>query len=505
MYTVLIADDEKIERNGIRQLLKNEIGSYRILEAANGREAEKIIQENKVDILLTDIRMPYVSGLELAKWTAERSRGTEIIIFSGYHDFTYAKSAIQYGVQDYILKPVDPEEFGRAFLNVRQTLAEKKERLNGQKERESFLNQYFLLNYILSGNPSVRTEASAHIDTVDWDSVRYMILLERSGGFFEKYDGEFQRELTGVFGDQALCLGLDPDQLLLLVSGEERDPVKDAEYLSSWLRRTYGGEFYMAVSRKISSEEELPGAYRRLDELMEEKFYHTERFLFCESPDGISGKILEESCLTGMLEKDIRNRDAYHIAEHFRRVAEKYSGDSSFPSMYVKFVFTRIIKVIADSSPMADSRDMENIIEEMYRSSSVDELIAMAKKELDRFCQLITEDKSSLKYKVEMTKDYIQRHYGDDIPIDHMAAKLCISPGYLSMVFKKEAGENIKQYIRNVRMEKAKELLSGTQMSVREIGGHVGYRNMSYFSRCFRQQFGSSPESYRRENQAGTA
>ena len=129
MYTVLIADDEKIERNGIRQLLKNEIGSYRILEAANGREAEKIIQENKVDILLTDIRMPYVSGLELAKWTAERSSGTEIIIFSGYHDFTYAKSAIRYGVQDYILKPVDPEEFGRAFLNVRQTLAEKKERL----------------------------------------------------------------------------------------------------------------------------------------------------------------------------------------------------------------------------------------------------------------------------------------------------------------------------------------------------------------------------------------
>ena len=167
MYTVLIADDEKIERNGIRQLLKNEIGSYRILEAANGREAEKIIQENKVDNLRTDIRMPYVSGLELAKWTAERSSGTEIIIFSGYHDFTYAKSAIRYGVQDYILKPVDPEEFGRAFLNVRQTLAEKKERLNGQKERESFLNQYFLLNYILSGNPSVRTEATEHINTAE--------------------------------------------------------------------------------------------------------------------------------------------------------------------------------------------------------------------------------------------------------------------------------------------------------------------------------------------------
>ena len=71
MYTVLIADDEKIERNGIRQLLNKEAGSYRILEAANGREAEKIIEENKVDILLTDIRMPFVNGLELAKKTSE--------------------------------------------------------------------------------------------------------------------------------------------------------------------------------------------------------------------------------------------------------------------------------------------------------------------------------------------------------------------------------------------------------------------------------------------------
>ena len=91
-----------------------------------------------------------------------------------------------------------------------------------------------------------------------------------------------------------------------------------------------------------------------------------------------------------------------------------------------------------------------------------------------------------------MTKDYIQRHYGDDIPIDHMAAKLCISPGYLSMVFKKEAGENIKQYIRNVRMEKAKELLSGTQMSVREIGGYVLLLQM--FPAAVRQQPGELPK-----------
>ena len=89
----------------------------------------------------------------------------------------------------------------------------------------------------------------------------------------------------------------------------------------------------------------------------------------------------------------------------------------------------------------------------------------------------------------------------EDIQVEQLAAKLYLSPGYLSMVFKKEAGENIKQYIRNVRMEKAEELLVSTQMSVREVGERTGFKNMSYFSKCFRQQYGESPESYRRKKQ----
>ena len=502
MYTVLIADDEKIERNGIRQLLNKEKGSYRILEAANGREAEKIIQEDKIDILLTDIRMPYVNGLELAKKTYECSGNTEIIILSGYHDFNYARAAIQYGVRDYILKPVDPNEFDRAFLHVRQNLNNRKEHQDEKKERVRLLNQYFLLNYILSGNEATLRAAESHIDTTSWDQVRYMIMLECKSGFFEKYGDEFQEALKGVVGDQGLYLNLNTDQALLLVSGDQNtNQQKEAERLMSWLNRKYGAGFYMAVSRTIVSREEMPETYRRLDELMEEKFYHTERHLFCESPMGAGEKLLEEGCLIGMLEKDIRNRDVYHMEEHFTRVVKKYSGNSGFPNMYVKFVFTNIVKLLGESSPMMDERDMESVIDEMYRCSSVQELIAMAKKEMDKFLQLLSEDKSSLKYKVEMTKDYIGKHYMDDIQVEQMAARLYMSPGYLSMVFKKEAGENIKQYIRDVRMKKAEKLLTVTKMSVREVGQHTGFKNMSYFSKCFRQQFGDTPESYRRKKQ----
>lgn len=501
MYTVLIADDEKIERNGIRQLLNKEAGDYRILEAANGREAEKIIEENRVDILLTDIRMPFVNGLELAKKTSECSKDTEIIIFSGYHDFNYARTAIRYGVQDYILKPVDPLEFGKAFLHVRQNLSDRKDYLGEKQERIRLLNQYFLLNYILGGNQTALRAAESHIDIEQWDQIRYMVMLECKARFFEKYGEEFQESIKDIFQERAFYLNLNTDQALLLVSEENSAPQKEAERLMNWLYRKYGARFYLAVSRIISSREELPETYRRLDELMEEKFYHTERHLFCEAPEGTGEKLLEEGCLIGMLEKDIRNRDVYHVEEHFDRVVKKYSVNGGFPSMYVKFVFTNIVKVLGESSPMSDDRDMEKVIDEMYGCPSVNELIAIAKKEVDRFLKHTAEDKSSLKYKVDMTKEYIEKHYMDDIQVEQMAARLCLSTGYLSMVFKKEIGENIKQYIRNVRMKKAEELLTDTQMSVREVGEKTGFRNMSYFSKCFRQQFGDSPESYRRRKQ----
>ena len=505
MYTVLIADDEKIERCGIRRLIDRENGSYRILEAANGREAEQIIKEDRVDILLTDIRMPFVNGLELARKTSECSEHTEIIIFSGYHDFNYAKTAIRYGVQDYILKPVDPGEFGRAFLHVQQNLNSRRERLNENQERSRLLGQYFLSNYILNGNAAAAEAADAHISLCEWDEIRYMIMLECGGGFFEKCGDEFQEALTGMLKDRAIYLNLNSDQALLLIRrsrGDIRGDIsREAERLQGWMCRKFGVSFYLAVSREITAKEELPETYRRLDELMEEKFYHTERCFFCEAPEGTGEKLLEEGYLLGMLEKDIRNRDIYHMEEHFSRVVEKYSGNSGFPSMYVKFVFTNLVKAMGDASPMLDVRDMEAVIDEMYRCSSVKELIDRARGEMEKFLRYASKDRSSLQYKVVRMQEYIRKHYMEDIQVEQLAAKLYLSPGYLSMVFKKEAGENIKQYIRNVRMEKAEELLVSTQMSVREVGERTGFKNMSYFSKCFRQQYGESPESYRRKKQ----
>ena len=128
MYRVLVVDDEKIEREGIKFLLSREEGEFEISEASNGRQALEILRNEEIDLLLTDIKMPHMDGLELAKKAKEEKEELQIVIFSGYNDFSFAQEAIRYGVKEYVLKPVDPDIFSETLEKVRSEIDKNKNR-----------------------------------------------------------------------------------------------------------------------------------------------------------------------------------------------------------------------------------------------------------------------------------------------------------------------------------------------------------------------------------------
>lgn len=138
MYTYLIVDDEMIERKGIRMLLSRMNIRENILEASNGEEALEVFEKEKIDVLLTDINMPFMDGIELLSRIHEEYPGTETVIFSGYDEFSYAKKAISYGVSAYILKPVNPEEFEKVVGEITEKLAKVSARKNGRTKVWSF-------------------------------------------------------------------------------------------------------------------------------------------------------------------------------------------------------------------------------------------------------------------------------------------------------------------------------------------------------------------------------
>ncbi|MBQ8822444.1 MAG: response regulator, partial [Lachnospiraceae bacterium] len=148
MYKILVVDDEKIERNGIRFLLKQMDLELEILEAENGKKAVELLKSESVDILLTDIKMPFMDGMELISAVRPIYPDMMIVIFSGFSDFEYAKNAIKYDVKDYILKPVEPAEFKNTLSKVVGQLKEKQEQKIFKDMSQTLMEEHLLYSLV---------------------------------------------------------------------------------------------------------------------------------------------------------------------------------------------------------------------------------------------------------------------------------------------------------------------------------------------------------------------
>ena len=191
MYTYLIVDDEMIERKGIRMLLSWMNIRENILEASNGEEALEVFEKEKIDVLLTDINMPFMDGIELLSRIHEEYPGTETVIFSGYDEFSYAKKAISYGVSAYILKPVNPEEFKKVVGEITEKLAKSEREEKRKDESMEFLREHLL--YLMVNGQSRSTMQEKTQMLLDMSFVRdfcRMVLLECANNYFEKVNSE---------------------------------------------------------------------------------------------------------------------------------------------------------------------------------------------------------------------------------------------------------------------------------------------------------------------------
>ena len=152
VYRILIVDDEKIERTGLRLLLGKMDQKFEITEAVNGKEALEWLSCNRADILVTDIRMPFVDGLELVEQAARLYPDMKAMVFSGYGEFEYARRAMRFGVEEYILKPVNPTEFQNAIKKIIRVLEESKQE-KSRRQTEGSLFKEYILNAIFNGTP----------------------------------------------------------------------------------------------------------------------------------------------------------------------------------------------------------------------------------------------------------------------------------------------------------------------------------------------------------------
>lgn len=500
MMNVLIVDDEKIEREGVKYLLSQEEGKRMIYEAANGKQALQLLRTESIDMLLTDIKMPHMDGLELSRRAKELFPDIQIVIFSGYNDFTFAQEAIRYGVTDYILKPVDPDNFHEIIQRAEKNIYEKREKESQEIRKQNFLQQYFLQNYLYSGKKEVLEKAEELIDLNKWNGWHCAILIETETAFFdqaeENFTEELQKELRRVF----FYINLNERQSLLFFQDVYCDYLLVANHLYTFLKRNYMVRFYLSVSRKFEGYECLPEVLGQLEQQMEEKFYHPEKHIFsCEDEHlkMVSGEV-QDSQLMQMISEDISRKDTEQLWKHFECLKEKYRHNSQFSAMYIKFVFSNVIQELFQENQFSDDRRLEKEIDRLYTCQNIMEILEVTEENIREYEKFLERSMNESRNEVAAVKNYIYQHYGEDLNLEMLAEKVYLSSGYLSFIFKKETGMNLNRFIKVFRMEKATELLRNTNMKVAQVSEKVGFSNVSYFCRSFREYYGSSPESYRK-------
>lgn len=505
MIKILVVDDEKIERNGIRFLLKQVGIDAEISEATNGVKALEILEEKKMDLLLTDIKMPFMDGMTLIQNVVEKYKEMKIIIFSGYGEFEYAKRAMMYNVNNYILKPVDPKEFESTMKKVLKEIED--ERLDRELQEESiqFVREHLLLSVINGVKPEELLNQSEKLISLDFlEQYRCMMLIEFDREFFGRKGLEFKEEIVKNSDAAFQYLNLNQQQgILLLGEGQQIERREIAARLLQDIECLYGEQCYIAVSEYAEKPLDLSVCYEKLEALMENKFYQPDSRIFLDNEDNsdLAEPTIEDDMLVKQLRQDIKVKDMVGLREHFDLFCEKYRGKKVFSQMYVKFVFSNLMKDIYDILPGNKREEFNAAVDRVYRANDFSEVMNILQEGIELLEAAFSVNSQTMHREIETVKQYIYANYDKELSVDMLAEQVFMAPSYLSHIFKKETGQNLSKFIKSLRMEKAKEMLLESHNKIVTISYAVGYPNVSYFCQSFREYFGVSPQKFRNQGE----
>lgn len=505
MKRLLIVDDERIERNGVKMLLNQMGQQFEILEAANGEQACEILNETHIDFMLTDIQMPFMSGLELVKQARAMKKDFPIVILSGFGDFAYAQEAIKYGVSDYILKPVKPQDFKQTISRVLESYRQKELQEEDKQINANHHYRYLLRKALVSGKTEFLEEIAQSGLTLSNQkhsiySIENMMLLDTTGNFFEEHGMKLVAQLQKRLDCSIDYMDLSMNQtLLLFFQGADEDYPHIASIIHDFILNQYDVKCYIAVSKKLTQIEEYPKAYQDLEDQMENKFYCSDETIFLYEEKNTS--IVTENRNTDYHKKmidSIKRKDIAHIWSHFNELKLLIRREFIDSQIYVKFIFGQVVQALYEEMESIDSSRMIEAVESIYQAGNLESICKVVEKCIQTFEQTCLQTENGLRSDIDQVKQYIASHMNEDLSIDRLASLVFLSQGYLSYVFKKETGMTLSRYIKMCRMEQAKELLRTTNMKMGQICEELGFSNVSYFCQSFREYCGISPERYRK-------
>ena len=522
LYRVLLVDDEEDIREGIsRKMDWLGLGFSLVGEAANGQDALELAESLRPDVILTDIKMPFMDGLELCRILTDRLPAARFVVFSGFDAFEYAKQAIQMNVVEYILKPINADELSAVLRRLKDQLdRERAERRNVELLRSRYtenlpvLRELFYAN-LLDGHiePGTERERAARLD-IDLQGEEWAVGLA--------YIGSDRRDALSTLSVQKLLeesltadrcrLSLYNDWVAVIVSLTESFTIYDLIRVLDRVCTLATSYLGLTLTVGVGAPcKELSGMARSAAEARTALEYRSMVgrgqviYIGDLEPDG--GQVLtfeeaDERTLTAAvrLGSEQEVRDAAAALAGKIREANPSAGQYN---LFLMELVTHLMKMTRRSGVGVEEVFGTGFSLPIQDSAlpSLEELEDWCAERYLRLRTLIRRRQTdSAGQTVETAKEYIRQHYAEsDLSVEKLCAYLHLSSTYFSTLFKRETGTSFTAYVTTVRMEAAAEAIRGTEEKTYLIAQRCGYEDPNYFSYVFKRHFGVTPTKYRSE------
>ncbi len=511
--SILLVDDDKLLVEKYKDTVNWDIcGISMVFTAYNIRQAKAQFQEYPIDILLCDVDMPQGSGLELLEWLRNRNQDIECVFLSSYANFAYAQAAVRYSARDYLLKPISNAGLEERIAQVADIVRKKKKQgrksLEGRKE--AFWNS--LLRVRSDGRKLVETALLEGLYKED-SPLKLVILrawVNPSGEHYKKdialYDFVLNNIALEIFGNAGKRLeaivGIQDYQWVLVL--EEREDETFAACISDLKRNLEQSVFegsciYIGEDGRFPEAEALFGCLEYVEENALDDGYGVIYAAdwtcaeACPQPpwetwwrmlNHLGSRAAVKEAICAFLE-EVQAGGGWK-----REYLNTFQQEMSIFLLRAISIQGRNMEQIYDRDEMG-RRKFESMISLKHMKGYVGYLFG-ALEEAWR-------EEGQTENAIEVVKGYIEQCLGEDISRSLLARKACLSEDYLSKLFARETGMSIPAYIASRRMERAKEYLDGTSLTIGEVAMKVGYSNFSYFSKTFRELVGCTPNEYRNQ------
>lgn len=504
-YRLIIADDEKLIRESLASFIDWEkLGYELVLLAEDGDEIIEKIDELRPDVILTDIQMRRTTGIQVAEYVSKRFPQIVMVLLSGYREFEYAKQAISFGVQEYLLKPISISAINSTFIKIKEKLEECEEEEKQQKEMVKTLRSYkqaAVEKLMELGKMGILTESScrAYMNRFDMTSMEENVvcyeaeLITQNFGEYEELAVDILSNLFnmavgdyGFYHSYVFYQEAGRGYRIVMTMDPTKDPLEEETWIAEMEKNIYG------ICRSWAKLRIVKRAVPFVEYILDLKEQPTE-FLFRDysawkdNHEGYLQAVSSQCLMILNMAPEVDEVldgiwDTFQECLKAMRIPEQIEQMSIiFESIYQKIGVTQENKESEESKAYPHTQSVRD-----YFNRNIHEIYKDLK-----------ENRGSEISVTEQVKKLILERIAGTVTLKEAADSVYLSPNYFSRLFREQSGENFSEYSIRVKMEKAADLLKETRYKVYEICDLLGYKNIKYFYKLFKRIFNMTPSEYR--------